>query len=378
MTRAIERHRNILDYTLSSLARRKGKLVSLVSLYSLVVALAASVLLFASALRREARFLLADAPDIVVQRMSAGRHDLIPLTAGQAIQAIPGVVSVVPRLWGYYFDPAVGANYTLVVPPQEGRGAGEIAIGAGVARARRIEIGDHLSFRSYRGEILMYAVTDLLSPESELLTADLILMAEGDFRNLFNLPPTHAVDLAVRVANGREVPTVAAKIAERLPDSRPILKAEIHRTYDAIFDRRGGMTILFLLPALFSFLVFAWDRATGLSSEERREIGVLKAVGWDAGDVLLYKFWEGACLSLTALVLGTLLAWVHIAFFSAGLFEALLKGWAVIYPEFRLRPEPDTGLFASLFFLTVVPYTAATIAPGWRAAVTDPDGVLRA
>ncbi len=32
---------------------------------------------------------------------------------------------------------------------------------------------------------------------------------------------------------------------------------------------------------------------------------------------------------------------------------------------------------ATLFFLTVVPYTVATVVPAWRAAITDPDAVMR-
>lgn len=50
----IERQRNILDFTLSSLMRRKRKVLALGFVYTLVVFLLASVLFLTSALKKEA------------------------------------------------------------------------------------------------------------------------------------------------------------------------------------------------------------------------------------------------------------------------------------------------------------------------------------
>lgn len=377
MNRTLERQRNILDFTLASLGRRRGKNLSLLLIYSLIIFLLASVMFFTAAIKDEAASLLAEAPDMVVQRLAAGRHDLIPLDYATAIARIRGVQSVSPRLWGYYFDPATGANYTLQVATTADIAEGEVAIGSGIARSRGIEVDDLLSFRPYQGEILLFPVARLLSSESELVSSDLVLMAENDFRALFNLPAEMAVDLAVSVANPRELITVAEKIVERFPDTRPILKTEMLRTYDAIFDWRGGMMVVLLLAAVCAFLIFAWDKAAGLSAEERREIGILKSIGWETGDVLLLKFWEGSSVSLCAFLFGVVAAYGHVFFFSAGLFEPALKGWAVIYPKFRLIPRIEFASLALLFFLTTVPYTLATIIPSWRAATIDPDAAMR-
>ncbi|PKN13664.1 MAG: ABC transporter permease [Deltaproteobacteria bacterium HGW-Deltaproteobacteria-4] len=377
MNRNLERQRNILDFTLASLERRRGKNLSLLLIYSLVIFLLASVMFFTAAIKNEAASLLADAPDMVVQRLSAGRHALIPLDYISTISEIRGVRAVAPRLWGYYFDPVTGANYTVQVPDNRDVAEGEIVIGAGIARSRGIEVNDFLSFRSSRGEILLFPVSRLLSSESELVTSDLVLISENDFRALFNLPTELAVDLAVSVANQRELITIAEKIIEHFPDSRPILKNEILRTYDAIFDWRSGMMVVLLLTSVCAFLIFAWDKASGLSAEEKREIGILKSVGWETSDVLLLKFWEGASVSLCAFLIGVIAAYGHVYFFSAGIFEPALKGWAVIYPEFRLIPRVEFDKLATLFFLTTVPYTLATIIPSWRAATIDPDAALR-
>jgi ABC-type lipoprotein release transport system permease subunit len=217
----------------------------------------------------------------------------------------------------------------------------------------------------------------VLSPESELVSSDLILISEKDFRRLFGISKEYATDLTVKVRNQREVNTITRKITEIYPDTRVITKNEILRTYDTVFNWRGGIMLVIMSGAVMAFIVFAWDKASGLSAEEKREIGILKAIGWETSDVILMKFWEGAVVSVTSFLAGIILAYLHVFFASSSLFEPVLKGWSVLYPEFKLTPFIDPYQVSTLFFLTVVPYTVATIIPSWRAATIDPDSVMR-
>ncbi len=377
MEKWIERQRNIIDFTLSSLLRRKGKNVALLCVYTFVVFMLASVMFFVHSIKREASMILKDAPEMIVQRMIAGRHELIPVSYIDQIKGIPGVTSVKRRLWGYYYDPIIGANYTLMVPEDSNVSAGHIIIGQGISRVRLAFEGDALEFRSHNGKIVNLEVKNILSSESELVSSDLVLISENDFRCLFGTSEDYATDLTLNVKNPKEVSTVALKIAQLLPDTRQIMREEILRTYDAVFNWRGGMMIVILLGAMLAFIIFAWDKASGLSQEERREIGILKAIGWETSDVILMKFWEGMVVSLTSFLSGALLAYGHVFFASSVLFEPALKGWAVLYPQFKPIPFIDASQLAALFFLTVVPYTVATIIPSWRAATVDPDSVMR-
>ena len=373
----LQRYRNILDFALSSLLRRKGRNLALLSVYTLVIFVIASLIFFVQALKHEARDLLAQAPDMVVQRMVAGRHDPLPLAQAEAIRAIRGVKAVEPRVWGYYYDPVFGGNLTVMATQDPAMAADSVWIGPGVARNMRVGEGDLISLRGYGGLPILFTVQKILPAESELVSSDLILMSMPDVRALFRFPEGLATDLAVQAGNPRELPTIAAKIVEQFPDARPILKAEMLRTYEAIFDWRGGLLIAVLGSAVLSFIIFAWDRATGLSAEERKEIGILKSIGWESSDVLLMKFWEGAVISLTAYLSAVLLAYVHVFFLSASLFEHTLKGWSVLFPKYRLVPALDGYQLTVLFFLTVLPYTAATLVPSWRAATVDPDAAMR-
>lgn len=373
----IAKQQYLIDFTLSSLARRKAKNVGLLLVYTLIVFLLASVMLFTHALRHEAAHVLDGAPEVVLQRMVAGRHDLIPPGYLERIGRIRGVQKKEGRLWGYYYDPVVKANYTFMAPNNETIAAGTLVVGAGLARARGLAVGNVISFRSYSGKLFGFTVARILPQDSELVSADLVLMSEDDFRGFFEIAPGYFTDIALSVVNPQEVRNVATKLSLQFPDSRPILRDEILRTYEAIFNWREGIVLALASLAILAFAIFAWEKASGLSAEEKREIGILKAIGWETGDVIKMKFWEGALVSLAAFLIGYVAAYLHVFRFSASLFTPVLKGWAVLYPRFELMPVIDGFQVATLFFFTVFPYAAATLVPIWRAAITDPDSVMR-
>lgn len=391
----LERQRGLLDYTVLALARRKGRNAGLLATYTLIVALLASLLLYGEALRATAEDLLAGAPEIVVQRLTAGRHDLMPADHGQTLTGLRGVRAVEGRLWGYYYDAAIGANYTLMVPghglwpvsvgqfgPQPALHLavppGHAVVGSTLARERGLAVGDLLSLRAHDGAPKPFLIDAILDAQTDLVAADLMLVAEPDFRALFNFPAGHYTDLALTVTNPAEVRRVAQKVLERLPDSRVILREEMRRTYASVFDWRQGLLLAVSVIALLAFALLAWDKAAGLSAEERREIGILKAVGWESSDVMAMKLWEGLLISLLAFLLGYGLAWVHVFHFDGALFRPVLQGWSVLYPRFRLAPQVNGMQVATLFCLSVLPYVTATLVPVWRAATADPDQVLRA
>lgn len=387
----IAKHLNILDYTLQSLQRRKFKNAGIVLVFTLVIFTLASVLFLSYSFKREAVLLLEDSPELIVQKTMAGRHELIPVEMARAIEKIPGVSMVRPRYWGYYFDSLVGANYTVLSSAGgikdtnrllEGRlpgpdDTGTVAIGRGIAHARFVGIGGEVTMFSASSAPVSLRVVGVFDTASQLLTSDLIVIGQKDFAELFRMPKDMATDLVVSVPHEAEAPVIARKIHERFPSTRPILRSEIIRTYDAVFGWRSGLVLTIFAGALLAFIILAWDKATGLSAEERKEIGILKAIGWETSDILEMKFWEGMVISLSSFLAGVILAYFHVFFFGASVFAPALKGWSVLYPKFRLVPYVDPYQLATLIMLTVIPYVASTIIPSWKAAITPPDEVVR-
>lgn len=385
----MNRHLRLLDFAVARLRRRPARTLLVVGVYSVLVALVASLLLYVAALKREARLLLTEAPELVVQRLRGGRHEPIPLERAAAIAGIRGVGRVRPRLWGYTYDPPSGATLTLwaagsvpaaALAERDGDldpAGGTCLVGRGVAEARWLVAGQRLPLLTAGGEVFAPRVAGVFTAASALLTNDLVVLTEGDLRRVFDLPAGFATDLAVEVHNPREVATVARKVGERWPDTRTLSRDELLRTYDAVFDWRGGLWAALLLSSVAAFVLLVWDHAAGLSAEDWRSLGLLKAVGWSPREVMELRLLEGAAVSAVSLLTGVLLAQVHLVLFDGALFARVLRGWSVLFPPFEVAPSLDAYTLLLCLALAVVPYLAANLLPAWRSAVIEPDRILR-
>lgn len=376
----LNRQRYLADYALASLGRRQMRTAALLVVYAGVVATIAAVMLYAQAVRREAREVLRHAPDVIVQRLQAGRYAPVPAAYADAMTTIRGVQAVEGRLWGYYYDPLLGITCTVMVPDsRSGRAVadGHARVSAAIARVRGMRDGGRLALVTPTGAVMDLAVDEILSDESALLTADLMILGPTDFQTLIDHPAGFYSDIALSVANPAERRRVAAKVTAKLHDTRTIVRDDIARTYASVFSWREGLVLVAFTGVMAAFALFAFDRASGLSADETREIAILKAVGWDAGDVMGMKIWEGAALSATAFALGYLAAYLFVFYLPAGPFDGALRGWTVLRPQVHLTPDVDAFQVATLFVLSVVPYTAAVLVPVWRATVAEPDTVMR-
>jgi len=393
MNSSLEKQLNLLDYALASLWRRKLKNLGVMGVFAAVICLIASFQFLTASLTATAEELLAEAPEIVVQKMSAGRQEALPLGYLSRLEGLHGVRGAVPRIWGYYFNETTGANYTvLAVDPArmpgnsrllqgiEGSlpaGEGEAVLGSGVAAD--LELAGRSAFSLFRPDLSLkpFAVTGVFRPGTELLTADLLFTTPAEARDLFAIPDGLVTDLCIYVANPAEIGTVAKKIAALLPDTRVVTRPQISQTYRVIFGWRSGMASICLLAALAAFVILAWDKASGLSVEERREIAILKVLGWQTGDILLLRCWEGLVVAGLAWLIGCTAAWLHVFLLEGALFKPMLLGWSVVRPELHLLPAVTGGDLLLVFALSVVPYLAATVIPAWRAAIIPPDSAVR-
>jgi predicted lysophospholipase L1 biosynthesis ABC-type transport system permease subunit len=191
------------------------------------------------------------------------------------------------------------------------------------------------------------------------------------------MPGGSATDFAVDVFPPEESHVVAGAIVETLRGVRVIDRESLGRSFELTFDARAGLLSATLLPALLALLLLAWERLTGLADEERREIGVLKAIGWTTSDVLRARLIEAGLVALSGTLIGIALAYVHAFVLGAPLLAPALFGWSNLRPELVLAPSTDPFELLALLGAVVIPFAGISIVPAWRAANVDPDRLLR-
>jgi len=385
---------SILAFALKALARRKARALALGGGLAFAVALIAAVIFMTESLRAEAERAHLAQPDIVVQKLVGGRPTTIAAAESAKLVDIPSVRTVTPRVWGYVFLPSLQGNVTIVgtskgAPPlslangvlAEGRdlapGAHEMIVGAELARFLGMRPGDELGLPTANPDAHALKLVGTFRSALDLYTADVVICDEEDARALLSLPAGDATDLSIALANPAEARVVARTITERLPGARVIERDLLARVYHLAYGRRAGFVLGAAIPALLALLVLAWDRASGIGPDERKEIAVLKAVGWSTSDVLWAKLFESLLVGAGATALGLVLGYAWIFWLGAPGLRPALVGWSVLYPRAALTPAVDFAQLLGIALSVMGPFALLSIVPAWRAATTDPLETMR-
>lgn len=384
----------LLIFALRSLGRRKARAFALGGGLAFAVALVSAVLFLADALRGESDAVREALPDLVVSRLVAGRPATISVQDAKKLDGIDSVRGISPRVWGYVFVPALQSNVVVMgtrpgSPPLESvkgtlaegqdlqLGAHEMVAGVSIAKFLGVQVGDELGLPSSNPKAPSLKLVGTFASSVDLFTNDVLVMSDADARAVLSMGPEDATDLAVDLTNPEEAGIVAKTIVARMADARVVDKKLLARAHMLAFGRRSGIVLAASAPVFLALFVLAWDRLSGVGETERKEIAVLKAVGWSTRDVLSEKLAEALLVGVLATAIGLTLgyAWVFLA--NAPLFRPALSGFGVLYPEARLTPQVDLAQLLGISLAVLGPFVSLSIVPAWRAAQIDPMDAMR-
>lgn len=383
------------EFSLNSLLRQKTKNIFIFTIFTILIFLVSSIFQISNGLKKELLDQIESLPEITIQNIQGGRTTNIEESKIDQLLQIKGISSANGRVWGYYYYANKDLYFTLIGVDQfevqyktlfeeltkkydfDMMSDGMI-VGSGVKKIlNESYYKEYFNFIKPSGEIKRVNILGTFDRDSSLETNDVILMPKELLYEIFDIDKSFTTDIVVKVENIDEIDTIATKIKEIFPSSKVITKEDLKRSYEEMFNYKGGIFLALFIVSLFSFFMIVYDKSSGLHSEEKREIGILKAVGWSTNDILKWKFYESTIISLSSYLVGFMLSFFYIYILKAPLLKELFLGTSELKPDFNIPFTLDLSLMAIIFFICIPIYIAATIFPSWRASVREADEVLR-
>jgi len=374
------------------LFKQKAKHIGAVLISVIIIFLLSSVLFISSSLQHTILNTLEEQSDFTISRVQAGKSVNTPEEWIDKVVEINGVTKVTPRVYGrYFFAPRENAFLVVGIDFFDEQSSRELKqlikdidlkkflssdsmlVGEGVKEfLSRHYYKEYFSFKTPKGEFKKVQITNKLPSQTNLIANDMIIMPIDLAREIFGLKIDEVTDITFNVPNDAEWDNVIAKLHLLFYNVRVVEKREVKKAYENLYNYKGGLFLILYLVSIVTFMLILYQRYSMVYSTEKKEIGILRAVGWSIKDILKLKFYETVVVVVISFILGVVLAYIYVFMLNAPILSQIFLGGANLSNLVEFTPFIEFGLLGSIFLFYAIPFLAAVLIPAWRVAVTSP------
>lgn len=383
----------LLEYALGYIMRYRAKNIFIGVVLTLLIAVLASFFFVQNSLQYELASTLDAQPQIIVTNQKAGRDTTVDEKVIEKLLNIKGVGDVTSRVWGYYEFKHMNVKFVIVgidafenqynttladIANNSELNASSMLIGEGVQKIlNKSYYQEYFNFITPDLRVQKIYIAGIFKAVTTLESNNMIVMSKDTARKIFGYTSSKATDLAVSVTNPDELSAILVKIQNLFPTFQVIARKDFKTALQNQFDKTSSIFLILFIITLFTFFMIVYDKSSGLSSEEKKEIAILKAIGWKIEDVLKARLYEGLIISLTAYLSGIILALFFVYILNAPVIKNIFIDYNDMTNDFVLPFVVDYETLLLLFLLSLPVYMFATVIPSWRVATLDADEVMR-
>lgn len=370
---------------------------------TIIIAVVSSFSFFMEGVEHDAMMAVKHSPDILLQQQVGGRTESMYFNRYDALlEEIDAIKTYSPRSWGYINYPAeqnggkakafvvmgLAAGYIqsgLLVDAaiEQGRTLTDQdtrkgIIGKAMATAFRCQVGDTILVTSPGlREPIPIEVIGIFVSEVQIYTADLLLVDRFTANEILGfLDEDECSDIVIFLKNPTMADVVAQKIVSEFGEARPLTREAMQSLTEQSFGQKSGFFHLLWFILLINVIILAWSLLGQISFNLKKEIGILKAIGWDTGDIMVLKTFETLVIATLSVMTGILLGLVYMLLDAPGI-KGFVLGWADVYPDFPVPLYIEWPTVVLIALMGIVPLLAGTIVPVWKIGTIDPDEAIR-
>ena len=373
------------------LSKHKSKHIAIFIISILIVFLTSSILFLKNSLQKEVNSTLENQSDFVIQKINSGKTQNIPTSWIDDFISINGVTSVQQRVYGlYYFMPEniyftiVGVDFfeettnknikklLNILNISDFLETNSMIIGNGVKKIfDKYHYFDFYDFKLQNNNLETIKIFKDLPKETNLVANDLIIMDINLAKKILNINEDEATDIILNVPNNLERQNVKEQILLEHSNIRVLQKDELKKMYENMFNYKGGIFLILFIVVLFTFILILYQRYSMISSTDKREIGILKAVGWSIKDIIKLKIMENFIVGFMAFIIGVILAYIFIFILNAPILKNIFIGFSNIQNDFIISSNIEISSLITLFLFFMIPFLSAVLIPVWKVAIID-------
>ena len=389
--------RSFLYYLFLNIYKDKKKHLGVVLISIVLIFLLSSSFFISGSIKDTLNNTLDNQADFIVQRTQGGERINAPLSWQDELSEIYGVSKVTPRVYGrYYFDDKL--HYAIIlgvdffeeqsskaitsliknINLKEFLSKEQMIVGDGVKKYLKAHFfNDSYRFLNPKGEFIELKIYAKFPKEANFATNNIIIMPIESAKKILGLKENEVSDFALEVPNKDEWDTIYDKISALHFDSRVITKKEVKKGYENLYNYKGGFFLSLFLLSLVTFSLLLYYRYSTIFYSEKKDIGVLRAIGWSIKDVIKFKFFESFFIAIFSYIVGVLLAYIYVFIFQAPILKNIYLGSDNLEFFISFRPILDFSILSSIFIIFIVPFIATTIIPVWKIAITNPKEAMK-
>lgn len=373
------------------LSKHKSKHIAIFIISILIVFLTSSTLFLKNSLQKEVNTTLENQSDFVIQKINSGKTQNIPTSWIDDFISINGVTSVQQRVYGlYYFMPEniyftiIGIDFfeettnknikelLNILNISDFLSTNSMIIGNGVKKIfDKYHYFDSYDFKLSNKNLETIKIFKNLPKETNLIANDLIIMDINLAKKILNINEDEATDIILNVPNNLERQNVKEQILLKHSNIRVLQKDELKKMYENMFNYKGGIFLILFIVVLFTFILILYQRYSMISSTDKREIGILKAVGWSIKDIIKLKIMENFIVGFMAFIIGVILAYIFIFILNAPILKNIFIGFSNIQNDFIISSNIEISSLITLFLFFMIPFLSAVLIPVWKVAIID-------